>query len=275
VLTTIFLASQVIAVGAAPTIQEAPPISGTVVEITKETDSATNVTTVLVTLDDGSEVPLVVRLSFDDATELGLLNLDGTVNEGAKNTEIDIPADQVISDTPEEPGEEAQHPVGLALSDFFSELLGVDYDTIMEAHEDGVGFGVIAQALWMTNTLVSDEDAEMSPEELFAAILLAKQNHEYGDITLPDGSTPENWGQFKKAVMQDREKAKENLGAIMSGHAENGQGEELLNQEQIQTQDEVQSNGNAPDKNKDKGNNGKGPDKVKNNNGKNNQGNPH
>jgi hypothetical protein len=214
-LATIFLATQIIAVGAAPASQEElPPITGTVVDIDLDTESEPGVTTVLVTLDDGSEVPLVVRLSFDDATELGLLNLDGTVNEGAKNTEIDIPADQVISDTPEEPGEEAQHPVGLALSDFFSELLGVDYDTIMEAHEDGVGFGVIAQALWMTNTLVSDEDTEMSPEELFAAILLAKQNHEYGDITLPDGST-RKMGQFRRPFWRQRKAKKPKR--IMSG----------------------------------------------------------
>ena len=143
-----------------------------------------------------------------------------------------------------------KHPVGSALSNFFSDLLGVDYQTIMEYHDNGAGFGVIAQALWMTNALGGDS-------ETFAAILEAKQTKDYSAITLPDGSTPQNWGQFRKAVMSDREKSKENLGAIMSGRANNGQGDT--------TQVETQSNGNAPDK--DKSNNGNGPDKDKSNNG--------
>jgi hypothetical protein len=41
-------------------------------------------------------------------------------------------------------------------------------------------------------------------------------------LTLPDGSAPTNWGQFRKAVqsLSDEEKAKNNLGAIKSGKAE-------------------------------------------------------
>lgn len=39
-------------------------------------------------------------------------------------------------------------------------------------------------------------------------------------MVLPDGSTPTNWGQFRQAVLKDKEEAKNNLGAIKSGKAE-------------------------------------------------------
>ncbi len=159
-------------------------------------------------------------------------------------TEVEIDPATVI---PDEVEEEKQHPVGSAISDFFSDLLGVNYETVMEYHDEGTGFGVIAQALWMTNALEGDT-------ELFSAILDAKKNKDYSGITLPDGSTPQNWGQFRKAVMKDRDKAKENLGAIMSGHAES---------EQDNTQLEPKNNGNSPDKDKDKGKDNKNKDKGK------------
>ena len=250
-LATILLATQIIAVGAAPAKQDTTPITGTVESITLETDSTSGVTTVLVTLTDEIGATQTVRLSFEDATSLGLVIDEETVNPDAIGASIEIDPAMVIPDVPDETTtEEAQHPVGSALSDFFSELLGVDYQTIMDYHDDGIGFGVIAQALWMTNALEGDADT-------FAAILEAKQNKDYSAITLPDGSTPQNWGQFRKAVMSDRDKSKENLGAIMSGRADNGQSDP--------TQVNTQNNGNGPDK--DKSNNGNGPDKDKSNNG--------
>lgn len=178
VLATIFLATQIMVVSAAPATQETPPITGTVVDITMETDSETEVTTVLVILNVGTESYETVRLSLEDATDLGLINEDGTVNEDAKGTTVEIDPSIVLPDAPEEPVEENQHPVGSALSDFFSDLLGVDYKTIMEYHEEGVGFGVIAQALWMTNALEGDS-------EIFAAILDARETHDFSGITLP------------------------------------------------------------------------------------------
>ena len=262
VLATILLATQIIAVGAAPASQDAPPITGTVESITLETDAETGETTVVVTLTDELGATQTVRLSLVDATTLELLIDDETINPDAIESPIAIGSALVI---PEETGEEEedQHPVGSAIADFFSDLLGVDYETVMDYHDEGVGFGVIAQALWMTNALVTDGDTEMTPEDWFAAIMYAKQNNEYGEITLPDGSTPQNWGQFRKAVMHDREKSKENLGAIMSGRADDGQGDE--------TQTETQNNGNGNNPDKDKGNNGNNngnnPDKDKGNNG--------
>jgi hypothetical protein len=251
-LAAILLATQIIAVGAAPAKQDTTPITGIVKSITMETDATSEVTTVVVTLADETGAPLqTVRLSFAYASSLNLVIDEETYNPDAIGTSPLIDPTMVIPDVPEETTtEEAQHPVGSALSDFFSELLGVDYQTIMDYHDDGIGFGVIAQALWMTNALEGDADT-------FAAILEAKQNKDYSAITLPDGSTPQNWGQFRKAVMSDRDKSKENLGAIMSGRADNGQSDP--------TQVNTQNNGNGPDK--DKSNNGNGPDKDKSNNG--------
>jgi hypothetical protein len=252
-LATILLATQIIAVGAAPLQQDTPPITGTIDNVVLETDSETGATIVVVTLTDESGAVQTVRLSVKDATTLGLLTLEGDVTPNLAGEPIEIDLAFIIPNAPDENTDEAQHPVGSALSDFFSDLLGVDYDTIMEYHDDGVGFGVIAQALWMTNALEGDS-------EIFAAILEAKQTKDFGGITLPDGSEPQNWGQFRKAVMSDRDKAKENLGAIMSGQANDNQGED--------GQTETKNNGNAPDKVKDKGNsteksnNGKSEDKV-------------
>ena len=275
-LATIFLATQFIAVGAAPAAQETTPITGTIESIVLETDTETNTTTVVVTLTDEMGETQTVRLSIEDATTLGLVMDDGSgpVADHSKiGTSVDINPEVVIPDESDETTtEEAQHPVGSKLSDFFSDILGVNYDMIMEYHDEGVGFGVIAQALWMTNALTSEGETEMemTPEELFSAILDAKQNKDFSAITLPDGSEPTNWGQFRKAVMSDREKSKENLGAIMSGRAEQQQGED-------ETQVDLQTSPNAPDrqtgnnkdKNKDKGNgkannNGKNKDKNKN-----------
>jgi len=108
------------------------------------------------------------------------------------------------------PGTGDQNPVGAALAEFFAELVGVDYETIMEYHEQGMGFGVIAQALWMASKLEGDST-------VFTAILDAKKRGDYSAITLPDGSIPRNWGQFRKALLSGDKKS--NLGAIMSGRA--------------------------------------------------------
>jgi hypothetical protein len=217
--------------------QDSTPLTGTVQSITLETDSTTGVTTVVVTYTDDANATQTIRLSVDTAVSLGLVTLDPTtsepvVNDSAIGTPVTIDPATVLPDPASET--EAEHPVGSKLATFFSDLLGVDYDTIMEVHNDGVGFGVIAQALWMTNKLGGDTST-------FQAIIEAKQSGDYSAVTLPDGSTPTNWGQFKKAVMDKGGKG--NLGLIMSGKAENGQ-----------------SNGAAPGNGQSngKGSNGKG-----------------
>jgi hypothetical protein len=273
IVAIIFLAVQVIAVGAVPATQDTTPITGTIVQdgISLELDSETGDTTVVVTLADETGATQTVRLSLEDATLLGLVKDDGTGNlipdDTKYDTTVEIDPATVIADETGDTTEEPQHPVGSAISDFFSELLGVDYETVMEYHDEGTGFGVIVQALWMTNALDGDS-------QTFAAIMEAKQTKDYSGITLPDGSTPQNWGQFRKAVMSDREKSKENLGAIMSGRAENAQNQD--------GQTEIHNNGNAlgnnngnalnnsNNNNHDNGNaptnNGNGHDKDKNKN---------
>ena len=262
-LATIFLATQFIAVGAAPATQETTYLTGTIESITLETDTET----VVVTLTDEFDETQTIRLSVEDAIDYGLVTDDGSgpvVDESLIGTSIEIDSALVI---PDDTADEPQHPVGSALSDFFTDLLGVNYDMIMTYHdEQGVGFGVIAQALWMTNALTSDDEfeTELTPDQVFEAILYAKQNKDFGAILLPDGSEPTNWGQFRKAVMSDREKSKENLGAIMSGRAENGLAEdeqtEVLNNGQGLNRDKSnngksEGKGNGKDKNKDKGKN--------------------
>jgi len=263
-LATIFLAAQVIAVGAAPANQDSTPITGTVDTITLETDATTGITTVVVMLTDEFGTSQTVRLSVEDALTLGLVLDEATVNPDAVGAPTVIDPALVIPDAPEETPEEEQHPVGSALSDFFTDLLGVNYDMIMDYHEDGVGFGVIAQALWMTNALTSDDEfaTELTSDQLFAAILEAKQDKDFSAITLPDGSQPKNWGQFRKAIMSNRDKAKENLGAIMSGRADPSEYGDEVPSEELQTEVQVLGNGN--------GNNGVGPNNDKGNNGKNN-----
>jgi len=140
------------------------------------------------------------------------------VNQDAIGSTVEIDPSLVIDD--EEEGEEplAEHPVASALANFFADALGLDYDTIMDHHESGIGFGVIAQACWMSYALEGDVT-------LLDAILNAKKSGDFSAIMLSeDGETARNWGQFKKAVLKSgNEKVQKNLanlGAIMSGRAE-------------------------------------------------------
>jgi hypothetical protein len=246
-MAMLLLATQAAYVEASPASQEEgeTPISGNVDEVFVEIDPETDeVTAVVITLSFEDQEPQTFRLSLETALEKGLVIEDAdnpgnyVVPEGVEGSEIDIEPTTVL---PEE--EEKEHPVGSAISDFFSDLLGVDYETVMDYHNDGFGFGVITQALWMTNAMEGDS-------ELFSAILEAKRSGDYSTITLPDGSFPENWGQFRKAVMSEREKSKENLGAIKSGRAK---------ESDTIGQSNLKGSNNAPDKsnhsNKDKNKN--------------------
>ncbi len=229
-----------------------PTFTGTVQSITLETDSTTGETSVLVTLvDDLGEVQ-TVRISLDTAVAMNLVAPETVVTyvvvDAAIGTTVSFEPTEILEEISGEETEDGSlHPVASALSDFFSALLGVDYGTIMTNHEDGVGFGVIAQALWMTKSLEGDA-------EVFQAILDAKASGDYGTVILLDGSTPTNWGQFRKAVLSDKKSAKNNLGSIMSGHADD---ETMTDAETESTHPEK---GNKDkDKDKDKGK-GKGKD---------------
>jgi hypothetical protein len=235
-LVFMLLTAQVGIAAAAPLAQDTTPITGTIQSITAETD-ANGVTTVLVTLTDDLGATQIVRLSVETSVALGLVTLDPTTNEPVVDESqvgqtVEIDPTTVIPD--ETPEEEATHPIAALLAAFFGE----DASIVNGYHEDGFGFGVIAQALWMSQNLNGDaSDAGL--------ILDAKQSGDYSDFELSDGSTPSNWGQFKKALLDK----KNNLGVIVSGQAD------TETDEQLQDEQSQQKNGNGHGKEK---NNGKG-----------------
>ena len=161
----------------------------------------------LVTLLDDLGATQTVRLSVDTASALGLVSLDPVTSEPVVNeTQIGQPVQiDPVTVIPDETSEEPAHPIAVLLAAFFGE----DASVVNDYHQDGFGFGVIAQAMWMSKNL--NEDATLA-----GLILDAKKSGDYSEFILPDGSTPTNWGQFKKAVSEK----KNNLGVIVSGSAE-------------------------------------------------------
>lgn len=255
--TSIFLVLVLLAMTAGTAFaQETTPVTGAAQSVVLETDATTGETIVVVTiLDETTGTLQTVKLSLETAETLGLVTTDpttseSTVAEDAVGTTVEIDPATVLL---EEETEEDQHPVGSALSDFFSGLLGMDYETIMTYHEDGVGFGVIAQALWLTNNLDGDTAT-------FEALLEAKQSGDYSAITLADGTTPDNWGDVVKSL-----KKGDNPGSVMSGKAENGEDTSEDTAAEAATTD---APGNGQENGKDNGNSG-------NNDGNNGNGNGH
>jgi hypothetical protein len=226
-LTSVVLFAQAGTVAAAPQTQTATPITGTIQSITTETDAA-GVTTVLVTVLDDQGTTQTVRLSVETAASLLLLQVDGTgqpildpvtnlplVDDSQVDQLIVIDPTTVIPDVNTE--EESVNPISALLASFFGE----DASVIDGYHDDGFGFGVIAQALWMSQNLTGTEDVS-GDASLALEILQAKQDKDFESFfeTHPeiilDGAIPTNWGQFRKAVLNK----KNNLGVIVSGHAE-------------------------------------------------------
>lgn len=199
VLAVSVLVGQVGGVYAAPALQDSAPISGIVQSITLETDPNTGITTVMVEVTGTGQVtPQEVRLSQTTAEKLGLVIPDGdgnpVINKSTLGQPIEITRAMVI------PAQEVdRHPIGNALETFFSDIKGIDYSIIMDAHEAGVGFGVIAQALWLTRQVHGDA-------KTFSALLSAKQNNDYTNLPFvildENGTpvTPENWGQLRKII---------------------------------------------------------------------------
>jgi hypothetical protein len=218
----ILIALSGVSVWAAPNLEEY--ISGEVQEIVIEVDEETGATTVLVTLlvDETTGETQTVRLSLETAIALGLVEVDDDGNPIPILIDPDDPPTVTIDlsdviEEDEEEGEEGVHPVASALANFFEVKLGLDYGTIMGYHEeDGMGFGVIAQACWMS--LAYDEPASKLPD----IIAFKNGDVDFNSIDLPDGTTATNWGQFKKGVLRSGKFQKNvtNLGAIMSGRAE-------------------------------------------------------
>ena len=216
-LATLVMFLQVGGVFAAPVLSNSTPVIGIVQSITLETDSATGVTIVIVDLIDNSQLVQRVRVSQEKAIELGLVVLNGDGKPGINNLvlgkEVEIDPTNVI---PEQ--EENQHPVGNALATFFSDIQGVSYESVMSMHEQGVGFGVIAQTLWLTRKLDGDV-------EIFQTIVNAKQTGDYSAFILEDGTTPKNWGELRKLIL-DKEN---NLKIVKSNQENTENGSEINN----------------------------------------------
>jgi hypothetical protein len=217
---------------AAPASQDTT-ITGTVTGIVPETD-ANGVTTVLVTLVDSLGQTQTVRVSLDTAVTLGLATVDPATQTVTAVDPTGLPAITIDSTAIIPDVEVEVHPIASILASFF----GMDPVAVNDLHEEGFGFGVIAQALWMQKNLGDDAvTAEI--------ILQAKENKDFSTITLPDGTNPTNWGQFRKALLDK----KNNLGVIVSGHAEN---EVTTGTESTLTQ-QANERGKGKDKNQGKG----------------------
>ncbi len=245
VLAVLF--AQVGSAAAAPQTQDGTTtVSGTVIEIgTPQTQNGT--TTVLVTLEAADGTKTTVRVSEEVAAGL-------TLNETATLT---VNASSVVP-----PEQEDVHPVAKLLGGFFD----VSASAVNEYHQDGFGFGVIAQALWLSKDLSKDGNADPA---LAGEILDAKKNKSFDEFftahpeLLPDGATaPTNWGQFKKALREDK---RENLGAAVSHPNESENSSDQQKNGKGQGNDKGSDNGNGKGNNngngkgQGQGNNGNGP----------------
>ena len=194
------------------------PLSGIIQTITPITDPATGEVIIRVALrtDEGVQ-PLMLML--EDAVALGLVTVPTDVPPVVTVAETMI--GQTLTLDPAlilELGEMVTQPVAVKLGDFLSGILGVDGAALMAFHEQGLGFGEIAQAGFMAMALNGDSST-------FAGILDARKSGDYSAIILPDGSTASNWGQLRKAVFADGKNLK-NLGAVMSGRVEKENGKQ-------------------------------------------------
>ena len=209
-----FLVNQAGGVFALPAGQAPNPVIGIVQSITLEADTVTGVTIVSVDVmgtDDGLQS---VRLSLETAIAQGLVVLNGDGKPGINNSALGKPV-EIDTSSVIPTHDENEHPIANALATFFSDVDGIDYETIMAAHEQGVGFGVIAQTLWLTTKLEGDAD-------IFEELIHAKQTGDFSSFILEDGSTPENWGQLRKAILEkDR---KNGLGVVISNSNDHGNG---------------------------------------------------
>jgi hypothetical protein len=235
VLALSVLAGQVGYALAAPASQESDVFTGTVKSITLETDSNTGITTVIVEMKGADQTKQTFRLSQKTAITVGLVALDGDgnliINKLALGKPFEIDLAKVIPDE-----QVNRNPVGDALATFFSDVPGMDYETIMAAHDKGAGFSVIAQTLWLNKQLEGNS-------KVFDKLLTAWETGDYSDFTV-DGATPKSWAQLRKAILDGKKVDKPDNAAAN------------------------QNTGNNKDKKKDKnkGNSGNNEDKGKGNN---------
>ena len=271
ILAIAVLISQAGPVLAAPVLEDGT-ISGTVKGLTCKTDPITGIKNFLLTVELAGGISQTILIAQTTAESLGLIEFtaDGSpdcsqeVLDTAIGMEVKVASTDILLD------EEPKHPVGDALATFFEEI--TDYETIMQAHDGELeelkfgkfGFGVLAQALWLTKKLVENSE-DLVGSEVFIAILQAKKDGNYGDLLVfEDGSSPQSWGQFRKALLAAIGGEKKiNPGFMISIK---DQGKSNNNGDNGNGQDP--GNGNNPNKhgNSERGNPGKNEDKG---NGKN------
>jgi hypothetical protein len=220
VITCVLLAVPTLLVFAENPIVE--PVTGTIQTITPLTDPITGDVTVRVGLRTADGV-LPIIFSLENAVSLGLVTATADIPQVV--TVVEAMLGQTLAVDPSlvlETGEFVTQPVAVTLGDFLSGLLGVDGAALMAYHEQGMGFGEIAQAGFMALALDGNSTT-------FSTILAAKKSGDYSAVVLPDGSTPSNWGQLRKAVFSN-EKNLKNLGAVMSGRVEKENGKQNQNE---------------------------------------------
>lgn len=261
-LTTLLLAmvvlfAQVGTAAAAPQAQDITTIKGIIHSITVDVDTDGNPIVLVELADDLGNVTQTIQFTLEEATYLGLVKVDPDTSEVVPNNyllETDGNFVPDLASIVEEPVDESNHPISVILAAFF----GGEASAIDEYHEDGYGFGVIAQALWISRGISDSEDGTVDPE-VVSLVLQAKTDKDFDaffeahpELLAEGESAPTNWGQFKKLLSEK----KDNLGSVVSGKADKDKAEDVATVEQSQP-------GNGKDKNNDKSNNGKGKDKSK------------
>ena len=249
------LALQVGAAFAAPAQQDST-ITGTVQTVTQGTDSSGKVV-FNVTVLDASNNTQTVQISPETAVQLGLVtdNGDGTftISPTAVGMSVTIDSSMIYVDPCVLP-EGSNQPVGAALTKFFCGSLGLDYTALQGLHDEGFGYGLIAQACFMAEALGGDSAT-------CSDILMAKQNQDFSSLDLsslglPEGTLIKNWGQLRKYVLAAYAKNTVNLGGIMSGRTDPGA---LLPGQSITGKSHGQGNANGHGNGKGNGNgNGNG-----------------
>lgn len=172
--------------------------TGTINTLTFFTDPVTLITTMTVNLTDAGSVTKDVSISLEHAISLGLV----ATNEALIGTDIVIDPTVILESA-------TFGKIVTKLGTFFGSL-GVDFASIQAYKDAGTGYGVIAQALWMTYALGGDAAT-------FDLIMAAKASGDFSGIVLPDGSAATSWGSLRKALITN---GKFNLGQIMSGKAD-------------------------------------------------------
>jgi hypothetical protein len=234
-LAVLILAGQTGMVTAAPQPQSTTPITGTIKSITIiKGATATDPSTVLVTVLDDQAVTHKVYISVDDAVLLELVTIDPVtklpvVDQTKLNQQVTIAPEQQLP-PPTENEVTKQQPVAKLLAAFFD----VEYSEVMDLHTEGFGFGEIAQALFLAEKL---DDVSLA-----ADILNAKKTGDYSAFELEDGSTPGNWGQFRNAVLGH---GKNNLGVVVSGKGNQTDDSNVPGNGRGQKPDNQNGNGNG------------------------------